>query len=398
MKPLQGVRVLDLTQILSGPYATQMLADLGAEVIKIEQPGGDKSRQTGPFVQGRSTYFASVNRGKQSVVLNLKTMAGRQVFYDLVQRSAVVVENFRPGVADRLGVGFETLRQKNPTVIYAACSGFGQTGPRADQPALDIIIQALAGTMSVTGEVNGEPLRVGFSVGDLGAGLYLTVAILAALQQNARDPQAISVDLSMLDTQVALLENAYARYFATGEIPGPLGSRHPVIAPFQCFQAADGPFVVAASTDAQWNALVDAIERPDLAIDRRFRTASLRSREALALAQILNDVFAKRPVAQWVSQLEAAGVPVGRVNTVAQAADDERLITRKMFTSAKFGPTTVKVVGSPLRFNGQPCEAEPQVPNLNQHQSQVLTGLLNYDAKTIQRLQKEGAFEWPPEP
>lgn len=392
MKPLQGVRVLDLTQILSGPYATQILADLGAEVVKIEQPGGDKARRNGPFHDGHSTYFASVNRGKKSLTLDLKNRSGRGVFYQLARHADVVVENFRPGVAERLGIGFEEVKEINPHIIYAACSGFGHTGPASGRPALDIIIQALAGTMSLTGEAAGPPTRVGFSVGDLGAGLYLAVAILAALYQYRTNPQATFIDVSMLDSQVALLENAFARYFATGQVPGPTGSRHPVIAPFQCFQAQDGPFVVAVSTEAQWVQFAQASGHPELLADERFQTSSDRVRHIDQLEDLLKPTFKTRRAAEWIERFETAGVPVGQVKTVAEAAEDPQLLAREMFSTVHFGSSTLRVVASPLFFNGQMVEVASTVAELNEHQEEVLGEILGYNPEDIARLEEEGAF------
>lgn len=393
MKPLHGVRVLDLTQLLSGPYATQILADLGAEVIKIEQPGGDKARGNGPLVDGHSTYFASVNRGKKSVALNLKNASGRHLFSELVRQSAVVVENFRPGVADRLGIGFDVVQEWNPAIIYASCSGFGHAGSLSDRPALDIIIQAMAGTMSLTGEPGGPPLRSGFSVGDIGAGLYLAIAILAALVPEAAERHATYIDISMLDTQVALLENAFARFFATDEVPQANGSRHPVLAPFQSFNAKDGRFVVATSTPAHWIKFTRAIGQPWLGTEPMFLTVADRIRHIKALERALEPVFAERSRDEWITRLEEAGVPVGRVNTVAEAADDPVLWARQMFSDVQFGSTRLKVVGSPLHINGGPMEAASVVAEFNADQAEVLGEVLHMDGGQIERFRQEGAFE-----
>lgn len=393
MKPLQGVRVLDLTQLLSGPYATQILADLGAEVIKIEQPGGDKARENGPLIDGHSTYFASVNRGKKSVALNLKNNAGRQIFAELVRHSAVVVENYRPGVADRLGIGFDVLQEWNPAIIYAACSGFGHSGAPSGRPALDIIIQAMAGTMSLTGEPGGPPLRSGFSVGDIGAGLYLVIAILSALVPEPAERHATYIDISMLDTQVALLENAFARFFATQEVPQANGSRHPVLAPFQCFAAKDGRFVVATSTQIHWIKFTGAIGQPWLSSEPMFLTVADRVRNIDQLEGILDPIFIERSRDEWIHRFEEVGVPVGRVNTVSEAAADPVVLARNMFTEVQFGSTRLKVVGSPLHINGGPMKAEPVVAEFNANQSEILGSLLNMDSAQIEHLRKEGAFE-----
>ncbi len=393
MKPLQGIRVLDLTQLLSGPYATQILADLGAEVIKIEQPGGDKARGNGPLIDGHSTYFASVNRGKKSLALNLKNDAGRQIFLELVRHSAVVVENYRPGVAERLGIGFDVLQEWNPAIIYAACSGFGHSGSQSARPALDIIIQAIAGTMSLTGEPAGPPLRVGFSVGDIGAGLYLAIAILAVLVPDGSERQATYIDISMLDTQVALLENAFARYFATQDIPKAHGSRHPVLAPFQCFAAQDGRFVVATSTQRHWMKFVDVIGAPWLSSETMFLTVADRIRNIEQLERILAPMFIERSRDEWIRLFADAGVPAGRVNSVADAANDPVLLARNMFSEVQFGTTQLKVVGSPLHINGGTMKAAPVVAEFNANQGEILSSLLNMEFEQIERCRKEGAFE-----
>lgn len=392
MKPLHGVRVLDLTQLLSGPYATQILADLGAEVIKIEQPGGDKARGNGPLIDGHSTYFASVNRGKKSLALNLKNDWGRQIFSELVRHSAVVVENYRPGVADRLGIGFDVLREWNPAITYAACSGFGHSDSQP-RPALDIIIQAIAGTMSLTGEPGGPPLRSGFSAGDIGAGLYLAIAILAALVPESNERHATYIDISMLDTQVALLENAFARFFGTHEVPHANGSRHPVLAPFQCFAAKDGRFVVATSTQAHWMKFTRVVGKPGLYNESMFLTAAERVRNIEQLEGILDPIFIERSRDEWIRLFEEAGVPVGRVNTVSDAAEDPNLLAREMFSEVQFGSTRLKVVGSPLHINGGSMAAEPVVAEFNANQVEVLGSLLNMSSAQIERFRQEGAFE-----
>jgi len=250
--PLNGVRILDLTWVLSGPFATMVLSDLGAEVIKIERPKvGDIARGNGPYVNGVSTYFLSLNRGKKSVVLNLASQQGKDIFLKLVRHADVVVENFVPGTMKKLGLDYETLKEHNPRLIYAACSGFGQTGPYATKPALDIIIQSMGGIISTTGEPGRPPVKPGVSLGDITAGLFLSVSILAALQERHSSGEGQMIDISMLDCQLALMENAFVRYLATGEIPGPLGTRHPVSTPFQIFPTKDSYIAVATMGGAQ---------------------------------------------------------------------------------------------------------------------------------------------------
>ncbi|MEE9247574.1 MAG: CaiB/BaiF CoA-transferase family protein, partial [Dehalococcoidia bacterium] len=272
--PLAGIRVLDLTRVLAGPYATMVLCDLGAEVIKVERPeGGDMARGTGPFIDGESSYFLSLNRGKKSVVLDLKDEQGKGLFLELVKKCDVLVENFVPGVMDRLGVGYGVVKEHNPRIIYAAVSGFGQTGPYTRRPALDIIVQGMGGMISITGEPGGPPIRPGASLGDIAAGLFTAVGILAALHERERSGQGQMLDVAMLDCQLALLENAFARYFATGQAPGPIGTRHPVTTPFQVYETSDGRITVAFVGGAkdQWPLFCALLDRVDLIDDERFQ-------------------------------------------------------------------------------------------------------------------------------
>ena len=270
--PLSGVTVIDLTRVLAGPYCTLVLADLGARVIKVETPGGgDDSRTFGPFIEGKSAYFMSINRGKESISLNLKEDGDRAVFEDLLAGADVVVENFRAGTMERLGYGWEALHARFPRLIYAACSGFGHTGPYAGRPAYDVVVQAMGGIMSLTGQPGGPPARVGSSVGDIVAGLFTAIGINGALYRRTTTGEGMKLDVSMLDCQVAILENALARYFASGEVPGPLGTRHPSIAPFQAYATADGHVVISAGNDALFATLCAALGRPDARRGRALR-------------------------------------------------------------------------------------------------------------------------------
>ena len=261
--PLAGITVIDLSRILAGPYCTFLMAELGARVIKVEPPGrGDDAREYGPFVNGRSTYFASVNRGKESIALDLKSPADKRIFEALLARADVLVENFRPGTMEKLGYGWESLHPRYPRLIYAAASGFGHTGPYAHYPAYDMVVQGLGGIMSITGHPGQPPVRIGMSIGDIGAGLYTTVAVNAALVHREKTGEATKVDIAMFDCQLALLENAIMRYTVTGTVPGPLGARHPSITPFEAFATADGAMIIAAGNDALYLKLCDASAAP----------------------------------------------------------------------------------------------------------------------------------------
>jgi CoA:oxalate CoA-transferase len=371
--PFADVTVIDLTRVLAGPYCTMVLADLGARVIKVERPGtGDDARGFGPFAGGVSAYFGSLNRGKESIALDLKAPADRAVFEALLERADVLVENYRPGALARLGYGWEALHARHPRLIHAAVSGFGQSGPYARRPAYDVIVQAMGGIMSLTGSPGGAPVRVGTSIGDIAAGLFTAIGIGAALHQRAASGAGMQVDVAMLDAQVAILENAIARYQATGEVPGPLGSRHPSIAPFAAFAAADGAVVIAAGTDALFVALCRELGRPELAAAERFATNDARVRHVDALQAELEAALAARPVAEWLARLEAAGIPCGPIQDVAQVLADPQIAARNMLIRAG----DAAMAGNPIKLSGTLDPAErPPAPTLDQHRTRILADL-----------------------
>lgn len=350
--PLSGITVLDLSRILAGPYCTLMLAELGAHVIKVEPPGsGDDARQYGPFINGKSAYFTSINRGKQSIALDLKSPSDLAIMRDLVKRADVLVENFRPGVMARFGLSWDDLRRVNPRLVYASVSGFGQTGPWATKPAYDMVVQGMGGIMSITGHLGGPPARTGISIGDIGAGLYATIAINAALYQRERTGQGTQIDISMLDCQAALLEAPYTRYFATGENPGPLGARHLTITPFQVFEASDGYLTLAAGNDGLFRRLCSALRRPELSEDLRYRTNPLRCAHVNELTEALEETTRTRGVKEWVHILELAGIPCGPVNSVSDAVKHEQILARDMIVQVQ-DPTmgSVSVIGNPMKM------------------------------------------------
>ena len=269
--PLAGITIVDLSRILAGPYCTLLLAELGARVIKVEAPnGGDDARQYGPFTNGKSTYFASVNRGKESIALDLKAAGDREIFERLLDKADAIVENFRPGTMERLDYGWDKLHPRYPRLIYAAASGFGHTGPYSHYPSYDMVVQGLGGIMSITGHPGMPLTRIGTSIGDLAGGLYTTIALNAALLHREKTGEATKVDVALFDCQLALLENAIMRYTTTGEIPGPMGARHPSITPFEAFSTADGNIIIAAGNDGLWVKLANALDRPDLAANPDF--------------------------------------------------------------------------------------------------------------------------------
>jgi CoA:oxalate CoA-transferase len=351
--PLSGFRIVDLTRVLAGPYCTMVLADLGARVIKVEAPGtGDDARHIGPFVGQRSAYFESLNRGKQSIALDLKEPRDREIFERLVARADVLVENFRPGAMERLGYGFAALHARHPRLVMASTSGFGQTGPYASRPAYDIVVQAMGGIMSLTGHPGGAPARAGTSIGDIAAGLFTAIGIQAALLERARTGRGRHVDVAMLDCQVAILENAIARAAATGEVPGPLGTRHPSITPFQALATRDGHLVVAAGNDALFAKLCGVLGCQAVAADARFASNELRTRHHAALAALLEAQLRSADTAAWLERLLAAGVPCGPLQTVGQVLADPQVAARNMIVSAEIpGSVRLAMAGNPIKLS-----------------------------------------------
>ncbi|MGI8793270.1 MAG: CaiB/BaiF CoA transferase family protein [Acidimicrobiales bacterium] len=354
--PLNGLVVVDLTRVLAGPYCTMVLADLGARVIKVEHPNGDDARRIGPFIDGVSAYFASVNRGKEALTLDLKTDADRALFEDLVEGADVLIENFRPGVMDRLGYPWADVHRRWPRLVYAAVSGFGRTGPYAERPAYDMVVQGMGGIMSVTGHPGGPPTRVGTSIGDITAGLFTTIGVLAALRERDATGVGQLVDVAMLDCQVAILENAVARYAATGEVPGPIGSRHPSIAPFGAFEASDGWIIIAAGNDDLFSRLCGVIGRPELTRDDRFATNASRTAHADDLGVEIERALATANVAQWLDRLADAGLPCGPINDVAAVLADPQVAARNMAVRI-VDPNQPEldglvVAGNPIKLSG----------------------------------------------
>jgi CoA:oxalate CoA-transferase len=390
-QPLRGVRVLDLTRVLAGPFCTMNLADLGAEVIKIEMPGrGDDSRSFAPVMpSGDSGYFYSVNRGKRSITLDLRTEEGAKVFLELAAKSDVVVENFSPGTMDRFKTGYAQLKAANPKIILCSISGFGQTGPKASAPAYDIVAQALGGTMSITGNPGGEPVRCGVSVGDLSAALYGIIAILSALRVRDRDGVGNHVDIAMLDCQVAMLEDALARYSVSGKIPGRLGTRHPSITPFQQFRAADDYFVMGAGNESIWLRFCDALAMPQLKDDPRFATNADRTANHPELEAILARIFATQPRDHWLRILTDASVPCAPIANVEEVSRDPHLAARNMILHAEHSSFDGLIVpGSPLKSAGDKDIPATRAPGLGEDTDTVLASVLGYDSSRLSELRK----------
>ncbi len=376
--PLSGITVIDLSRILAGPYCTLLMAEMGARVIKVETPGkGDDAREYGPFVKGRSAYFMSVNRGKESIVLDLKAPADRELFEKLLAEADVLVENFRPGTMEKLGYGWDKLHPKYPRLIYAAASGFGHTGPDSQQPAYDMVVQGIGGIMSVTGHPGGPPTRIGMSIGDIGAGLYTGVAVNAALYARTQTGKGSKVDISMFDCQLALLENAAMRYFVSGKPPGPLGARHPSITPFEAFDTADNPIIIAAGNDSLFVKLAAALGKPDLAKDARYLTNELRNRNVDALKSEIEAVLKTRPVKHWMEVMDTAGIPAGPINDIAEAVGHRQAAARNMVVELD-DPVAgrMKFIGNPLKISGYPDPStRPPAPDLDGNREAILKEL-----------------------
>jgi CoA:oxalate CoA-transferase len=376
--PLSGITVVDLSRILAGPYATFLMAEMGARVIKVEPPApGDDARAYGPYKNGVSTYFASINRGKESISLDLKAARDKAIFEKLLERADVIVENFRPGTMEKLGYGWETLHARYPKLIYAAASGFGHSGPHSTKPSYDMVVQGMGGIMSITGHPGLPPARIGMSIGDIGAGLYTAVAINAAIAHRAMTGEATKVDIAMFDCQLALMENAVMRYTVLGEVPGPLGGRHPSIVPFEALETKDGWMIVAAGNDNLWLKLCEGLGRPDLTTHPRYKTNDLRAQNRDTLRPELVKELTKRTTDENIALLEKAGVPCGPINNVEQALNHPQVAARNMLVTVddpEAGRLTL--AGNPLKFSAfaDPPTREP-APTLDRDRTKILKEL-----------------------
>jgi len=393
-RPLDDITILDLTWVLSGPYASMVLCDLGADVIKVERPPwGDVARTTGPYQNGWSGYFFSVNRGKRSISIDLRGEEGRELFRRMAGKVDVVMENFTPGTMGRLGIGYETLAARNPQLIFASTSGFGQTGPYRNRPALDVIVQAMGGIMSITGEPGGPPVRPGASFGDIIAGLFTAIGILSALHERKQSGQGQYIDISMLDCQVSALENAFMRYFVTGKAPEPLGTRHPSATPFQAFPTADGYLVVALGfgEENQWALLCGILGLPDLIDDERFETGPKRTARHAELEPILETAFRTRTTAEWLADLEAAGIPCGPISTIPEVAASPQVQARGMIQEVTHPVAgTIPIANTPVRMSRSESGIKGPPPSFGQDTRDVLAELLGLADGEVDALVERG--------
>jgi len=376
--PLHGITVLDLSRILAGPYCTFLMAELGARIIKVEAPPkGDDAREYGPFRGGKSTYFSSVNRGKQSIVLDLKNGSDKRIFEALLGKADVLVENFRPGTMEKLGYGWAALHPRYPKLIYAAASGFGHSGPWSERPAYDMVVQGLGGMMSITGNPGQPPARVGMSIGDIGAGLYTAVAVNAALVARERTGQGVKIDVAMFDCQLALLENAIMRYTVSGEVPGPLGARHPTITPFEAFATADSYVIIAAGNDVTFARLAAALGKPAMAQNPDYASNEKRLTNQPKLKAEIESLLKAQPTVHWLAVFEQAGIPAGPINNVKQALDHPQVAVRNMLITVddpKSGK--LKLSGNPMKISGMddPPTRTP-APDLDADRAAILKEL-----------------------
>ena len=395
-RPLEGITVLDISRVLSGPYCTMQLADMGARVIKIERPGlGDDTRAWGPpFINGESAYFLSINRNKESLTLNFKHPEGRRLLDELIARADILVENFRPGTLDELGLGYETLRAKHPRLIYTSISGFGHSGPLRERAGYDAVLQGEAGIMSLTGPPDACGYKVGVAIADLAAGLFAAQGTLLALYTRERTGCGQHVDIAMLDSVAALLTYQAGIYFATGAPPERHGNAHPTVAPYQeTFQAADGEVVLAAGNDELWRRFCRVAGLDAYAGDPRFATNRERVRNYAVLRPIVADAFSKRTRAEWLEVLNDAGIPAGPVRNLQEVLTDEQLLTREMvhvLQHSSAGP--VQVLGVPVKLSATPGAVRRAPPALGEHTEEILTGDLGLAASQIAEMRAAGVI------
>ncbi|MEA4847912.1 MAG: CoA transferase [Clostridiaceae bacterium] len=389
---LNDIRILDLTRVLSGPFCTMLLADFGAEVIKVERPMlGDDSRHFGPFINGESSYFMSLNRNKKSITLNLKSEEGKAIFLKLVKSADVIVENFKAGIMDKLGLGYENLKQYNPNIIYAAITGFGYTGPFRGRAAYDGIIQAMSGIMSITGEKGGQPVRVGASISDMIAGVFCSYGIAAALLHRLKTGEGQFIDVSMLDCQIAFLENAIVKYLATGIIPSPQGTTHTSIFPFETFPTTDSTIMIAAGNDELWEKLCIAVEAIELSEDERFSTNPNRQKNHDEMYSLLCKKTVMKTTENWQQILNSYGIPCSPINTMDEVVKNPQVIARDMIIDIDHKTAgKIQIPGIPIKMSKTPGKINKSSPLLGENTKEILQEYVGLTCGRIEKLYFDG--------
>ena len=373
--PLKNLLVVDLTRVLVGPYCTMILSDLGARVIKIEAPEvGDDSRKFGPFVENYSAYFMSLNRGKESIALNLKNADDKIIFEKILSRADVLVENFKPGTLEKWGFGWKEVTKKYPKLIYASASGFGQTGPLKELPAYDMVVQGMGGLMSVTGHPNSEPTRVGTSIGDITAGLFTAIGINAALFDREKTGKGSFIDVSMLDCQIAILENAIARYLSKKEIPEPMGSRHPSIAPFEAFKTKDSYIIIAAGNDKLFSNLCAVLKISEVTLDKRFNSNELRCQNMDILKSIFEEKLKTKNTDEWIKEMESLKIPCGPIYNIKQAVENPQIKERNMIVKSYHKILgEFESAGNPIKISTyKDSNTRGNIPDLDEHRKKII--------------------------
>ena len=397
---LAGVRVLDFSHALAGPYCTLLLADYGAEVYKLESRAGDMGRGWGPpFAGGEASFFLGLNRGKSGISIDLKQSDGLDLCLRLIDRMDVLLENFRPGTMDRLGLGYELIRQRNPRLVYCSISGYGQTGPSRDEAAMDMVMQAASGLLSITGTADGESVRCGYGVTDVTAGLFAVIGILLALRARERTGQGQHVDVSMLDSMISTMSSNYASYLGSGVVPQPMGTAFPTVVPYRVFHAQDRAIAIAVGSERLWSAFCRAIERPDLEKHPAYKDNAARIANRGALEPLLDDVLRRRPAVEWIRRLQGAGVPASIVRNFQDVVEDPQSTAREMFPilpHATAGPH--RVTGTPVKLSATPGGGARPAPLLGQHTASVLRQLLGLDEAELASLANRGVIYDAPAP
>jgi crotonobetainyl-CoA:carnitine CoA-transferase CaiB-like acyl-CoA transferase len=386
---LDGIRILDFSHALAGPYCTLLLADFGANVYKLESPGGgDMGRGWGPpFAGSYSSFFLGLNRGKYGISIDLKQRAGIDLCLRLVDKMDVLIENFRPGTMDRLGLGYTALSERNPRLVYCSISGYGQDGPSRDEAAMDLIVECSSGFLSITGTEEGEQVRSGYAVADINAGFFATVGILIALRARDQTGKGQYIDISMLDGMISAMSSNYMSYLGSGKVPRPLGSGFPTVVPYRVFEAQDRSFSIAIGSEKLWTCFCAVIERPELEADPNFSTNGDRVRNRHALEQILKEIFKERPAAEWIERLRAAGIPCSPVRNFEEVTTDPQTALRGMFPDIEVpAHGSHRVTGPAIKLSDTRARVTTAAPVLGEHNRLVLTELLGIDAAEIQRL------------